>query len=66
MTTWNDIIDELPDGWTLEVTPYTIALTQIRSVRVRILDKTGAEMLYKKLPVGEINEVYVWMIEHAA
>lgn len=56
-TTWDDIVDEVPDGWTLEVTPYTIAGTTIRSARVTIKDKTGMVIVYKKLPVGELDEV---------
>lgn len=61
-TTWDDIVEELPDGWTLEITPYTIVGTPIRSARVTIKDKDDSVLVYKKLPVGELDEVLTRLV----
>lgn len=56
-TSWDEIVDELPDRWTLKIEPYTVVGTNIRSARVWVTDDKDVQLVYKKLPVGELDEL---------
>lgn len=50
--TFDDIVAQLPSRWSIQVMPYTLPSSNLKSVLITILDDKDNEILYTKIPAG--------------